>query len=180
MTDTHHVHLRWIEAGNQEDNISAHLLIRGSILAIIKPSLNCGLVGGREIVLTQILQRQFCGDQKSGQPPGERTQRVVHPSGTSHGVHGQNFTVVIRAQMTHHPEHGGALGVADVLDSRLARLLNYVIDHGGQVKLSYFVPGEPPECLARGVQRTMAGGVPVTTTVAHPHVIACGLGKTFI
>lgn len=65
-------------------------------------------------------------------------------------MHRKDLAVVRRPKVAHDPEDSRALGMTDVLDPRLSRLSNYVINHGRQIKLSDLIPGESPEGVLTG------------------------------
>lgn len=168
---THHVHFSGIEASNQENDISAHRLIRSPVLAVVETSLNLRLICGCKVMRADVLQSLLDGIHEVGQPACVRTESVVHPGSTGHGVHRQNLLVIIEAQVAHDPEDGCSLGVANVLDSRLTRLINYMIDHGRQIELTDLIPREAPEVLVYRVQSSVSSRIPISTTISHPDIV---------
>ncbi|RUS83118.1 hypothetical protein EGW08_009107, partial [Elysia chlorotica] len=70
---------------------------------------------------------------------------------------------------------GRALGVAHVVELLGARLVQDVVDHGGEVELGHVVPADSlklPKLEAARVERLVPPGVDVTARVPQPHVCA--------
>ena len=66
------------------------------------------------------------------------------------------------------------LGMSRVIQLRVPRLLEHVVDHGGQVVLCHVLPGEVPKLAAFRIQRAVAARVQVAADVTQPHIVACG------
>lgn len=79
--------------------------------------------------------------------------------------------IVLWPEGSHHEEGGAALGVPGIVQGRLARELQNIVNHGRQVDGSNLVPAESPEVGILECQPGVVPGVNVSPGIAQPDVI---------
>lgn len=79
----------------------------------------------------------------------DTTLQIFHKSDRCQSVHQQDLLIIFRFSRCHDKERGGSLRMADVVQLFESGISGQdVIDHGGQVQQSNFVPREIEELSA--------------------------------
>lgn len=115
--------------------------------------------------------------QKRCEHSNDRTLEVWHIGNGCQCGHQYDLIIIFRPLRAHHKECSRPLRMADVLQSRKASLLQYIVDHGGHIDYADFVPWKWPETFAFTATTFrivfyVTTWVAAATCIAHPHIVS--------
>lgn len=88
-----------------------------------------------------------------------------------HGLHGNDLLVVSGSHRAHHKEGSAALRVTSVLQFLVARHLEHIIDHCGQIIHADLVPTEVPELGGIRIECGMVSRVAIAPCITQPDIV---------